>query len=82
MSVILIVGGYGVFGGRIVQLLEGEPRLSLIVAGRSASRAAAFCKRRRKAAARLIPAAILDRVDLGRFPVDGAFVPSGVPDRE
>lgn len=30
---ILIVGGYGTFGGRIVELLEGEPRLALIVAG-------------------------------------------------
>jgi hypothetical protein len=32
---ILIVGGYGVFGGRIVELLEDEAQLELIVAGRS-----------------------------------------------
>jgi len=27
---LLIVGGYGTFGGRIVELLESEPRLALI----------------------------------------------------
>jgi hypothetical protein len=31
---ILILGGYGTFGGRIVELLQDEERLSLIVAGR------------------------------------------------
>jgi len=29
--------------GRIVELLENEPRLTLIVAGRSPAKAAAFC---------------------------------------
>ena len=38
---VLIVGGYGTFGGRIVELLENEPRLTLIIAGRSLERAAA-----------------------------------------
>jgi len=32
---ILIVGGYGVFGGRLVELLEDDARLTLLVAGRS-----------------------------------------------
>lgn len=40
---ILIIGGYGVFGGRLAQLLADEPRLTLVVAGRSGAKAAAFC---------------------------------------
>lgn len=40
---ILIVGGYGVFGGRLAQLLQDEARLTLIIAGRSKKRARSFC---------------------------------------
>jgi hypothetical protein len=40
---ILILGGYGTFGGRLVQLLADNPRLTLIVAGRSQAKAADFC---------------------------------------
>jgi hypothetical protein len=40
---ILILGGYGVFGGRLAQLLAPDPRLTLIVAGRSLAKAQAFC---------------------------------------
>jgi Domain of unknown function (DUF4166)/Saccharopine dehydrogenase NADP binding domain len=40
---ILIVGGYGVFGGRLVQLLADQPRLTLLVAGRSKAQAQVFC---------------------------------------
>ena len=40
---LLIIGGYGVFGGRLVQLLSDEPRLTLIVGGRSQAKAQAFC---------------------------------------
>ena len=54
---VLIVGGYGVFGGRIVQLLEDEPRLTLVVAGRSREKAEAFCRSRDKAKAKLVAAA-------------------------
>ncbi|CAN7229523.1 DUF4166 domain-containing protein [Mesorhizobium sp. LjNodule214] len=54
---VLIVGGYGTFGGRIVELLDSEPRLTLIIAGRSPAKAGAYCKRRAGAAARLVPAA-------------------------
>ncbi len=54
---ILIVGGYGIFGGRIVRLLESERTLTLIVSGRSAARASAFVGTRRDAKARLIAAA-------------------------
>ncbi len=39
---VLILGGYGTFGGRLARRLAGTPRLSLIVAGRSATKAAAF----------------------------------------
>jgi short subunit dehydrogenase-like uncharacterized protein len=53
---ILLVGGYGTFGGRIVELLEDEPRLTLIVAGRSMANAEAYCRTRNTARARLVPA--------------------------
>lgn len=40
---ILIVGGYGMFGGRITELLADESQLELIVAGRSSAQAQVFC---------------------------------------
>jgi hypothetical protein len=40
---ILILGGYGVFGGRLAQLLATEPRVTLVIAGRSLEKARAFC---------------------------------------
>ena len=40
---ILILGGYGTFGGRLVRLLADEPRLTLMVAGRSLAKAEVFC---------------------------------------
>ena len=40
---LLIVGGYGTFGGRIAQLLQDTPKLTLIVAGRSIAKAQQFC---------------------------------------
>jgi hypothetical protein len=52
---VLIVGGYGIFGGRIVDLLKDEPRLELVVAGRSLDRATAYCAAR-DAEATLAPA--------------------------
>jgi len=57
---ILVIGGYGVFGGRVVELLENEPRLTLVVAGRSRARAEAFCAARGVVQATLL-AAQLDR---------------------
>jgi hypothetical protein len=60
---VLIIGGYGMFGGRLVDLLADEPRLALIVAGRSLSKAEAFCAARATAKARLIPRAF-DRTGL------------------
>ncbi|HZQ00454.1 MAG TPA: DUF4166 domain-containing protein [Reyranella sp.] len=58
--VVLIVGGYGTFGGRLVELLESESRLSLIVAGRSLDRAKTYCLGRSHAKATLVPA-VFDR---------------------
>jgi hypothetical protein len=40
---VLIVGGYGVFGGNLARLLADEPRLTLLVAGRSLEKAKGFC---------------------------------------
>ncbi|MEO5805992.1 DUF4166 domain-containing protein [Devosia sp.] len=39
---VLIVGGYGTFGGRLALLLAEQAQLRLIIAGRSIERAAAF----------------------------------------
>ena len=54
---ILIVGGYGIFGGRLVELLEDDQRLTLLIAGRSLQLAHDYCDGRTKAAARLVPTA-------------------------
>jgi hypothetical protein len=40
---ILILGGYGVFGGRLVELLSNLPDIELIVCGRSLAKAQAYC---------------------------------------
>lgn len=40
---ILILGGYGVFGGRLVRLLADLPMLQLLIAGRNLAAAQAFC---------------------------------------
>jgi uncharacterized protein DUF4166/saccharopine dehydrogenase-like protein len=53
---VLILGGYGTFGGRLAQLLADEPRLTLVIAGRSQQQAEAFCARHRLRAA-LVPQA-------------------------
>jgi len=42
---VLILGGYGTFGGRLAQLLADEPAVALILAGRDFEKAAAFCTR-------------------------------------
>lgn len=41
---LLIVGGYGVFGGRVARLLVDCDGLTLLVAGRSEAKAARFCR--------------------------------------
>lgn len=39
---VLIIGGYGTFGGRLARLLADEARLTLMIAGRSLEMARAF----------------------------------------
>lgn len=39
---VLIVGGYGVFGGRLARMLRTEPGLTLLIAGRSRRKAERF----------------------------------------
>lgn len=41
---VLILGGYGTFGGRLARLLAPEPGLTLLIAGRSQAKAEAFCR--------------------------------------
>jgi hypothetical protein len=41
---ILILGGYGTFGGRLAYLLAEEERLTLFIAGRSLQKAKQFCE--------------------------------------
>src|ERR1700759_2759282 len=40
---VLILGGYGTFGGRLAHLLADEARLTLVIAGRSLASAKTFC---------------------------------------
>ncbi len=40
---VLLLGGYGAFGGRIARLLRWRPDLEVVIAGRSIERARAFC---------------------------------------
>lgn len=42
---ILILGGYGTFGGRLAYLLADDERVTLLLAGRSKEKAAAFCEK-------------------------------------
>lgn len=58
---VLIVGGYGVFGARLVRLLAHEPRLRLLIAGRSAARAAAMCARWAQPGGAVLEKALFDR---------------------
>ncbi|CTQ52970.1 Saccharopine dehydrogenase [Roseibium album] len=41
---VVILGGYGVFGGKLASLLLRNPRYEVIVAGRDLKKAQAFCK--------------------------------------
>jgi hypothetical protein len=59
---LLIVGGYGTFGGRLVELLDNDARLTLLVAGRSLEQARAFCGLRTAAVATLVPT-VFDRIN-------------------
>jgi hypothetical protein len=59
---ILVLGGYGVFGGRLIELLLDIESLELVVSGRDQNKAEAFCKRHSGSAA-LTPLA-LDRTEI------------------
>ncbi len=59
---ILILGGYGVFGGRLAELLADIPALELLICGRSAVKASAFCEGF-FGAARVEPV-LLDRINI------------------
>ena len=59
---VMILGGYGVFGGRLIELLSDLQELELVVCGRSLERAREFCALYR-GAARLEPLA-LDRLNI------------------
>jgi len=63
-SRILILGGYGVFGGRLAVLLADLPEVTLLVAGRDLVRAQDFCARF-KGQAQVEPLK-LDRRDIAR----------------
>ena len=56
---VLILGGYGAFGGRLARLLCDDPRVHLVIAGRSRAKADAFCAALPGKAART--AAVVDR---------------------
>ena len=43
MLKILILGGYGVFGGRLAELLFDIPEIELVICGRNLPQAKAFC---------------------------------------
>ncbi len=61
---ILILGGYGVFGGRLAALLSDMPQLHILIAGRSQQKAEQFCANV-SGLATFEPAKI-DRVDIAQ----------------
>ncbi len=58
---LLVIGGYGTFGGRLAELLADESRLTIYIAGRNARAAEKFCANL-KAEARLVPV-VVDRLN-------------------
>lgn len=62
---ILILGGYGVFGGRLVQLLSDIQDIELVVAGRNLQKSKAFCARQ-TGFATFTPTRI-DRADIAEY---------------
>ncbi|KGM32893.1 SDR family oxidoreductase [Inquilinus limosus] len=71
---VLILGGYGTFGGRLARLLAPEPGLTLLIAGRSQAKAEAFC-RALDGAAEAVPLAFdRDAADAARIAAVGAAI--------
>ena len=58
---LLIVGGYGAFGGRLAEMLLHRPRLTIFIAGRSIERAKRYCESQ-QTKAQLVPA-LFDRTE-------------------
>ncbi len=63
---IVILGGYGVFGGRLARLLAREPGMEIYIAGRRIDHAKAFCDTHQETAqSRFFPLAVPDLDELG-----------------
>lgn len=83
MRSVLLLGGYGAFGGRIAERLAREPSLRLIIAGRSLERARSFATSLPPATARatVTPAALdasqITERELGELRVDVLINASG-----
>lgn len=58
MTTVLIIGGYGTFGQRLVTLLSAQTGLTILVAGRDLAKAKDVIAELRDAAATLIPCAV------------------------
>jgi hypothetical protein len=56
---VLILGGYGTFGGRLAQLLASDAGVTLLIGGRSLAQAQTFCDRLAPGAWRLPKCAAL-----------------------
>jgi hypothetical protein len=56
---VVVLGGYGTFGRRLVELLSDEPDLTILIAGRSLTKADAL-------RAQLSPRAIVEAIELDR----------------
>ena len=61
---LLILGGYGVFGGRLAELMSDIDGLTVLMCGRSAQKAKTFCETL-SGAAQFIPFG-LDRTDIAK----------------
>lgn len=70
---VLILGGYGTFGGRLAKLLAGEPQLTLLIAGRSRAKAEAFC-RALGGAPETVPLAVDRDGDMAQIAAAGADI--------
>lgn len=68
---VLVLGGYGTFGTRLVRLLAVDPRLTIIVAGRSLEKARDLCQR-------LTARARLVALELDRERIEGKLRGMGV----
>lgn len=83
MRSVLLLGGYGAFGGRIAERLAGQPNVRLIIAGRSLERACSFAASLPPATAHatVTPAAVdasqITERELAEFDVDILINASG-----